>query len=291
MKRASFILGLLISLTLKSQIVLENSYPALTGYNYMQVSIVRLSSGYKYTRYNPSTAQVLLYNINHSLWKTIPMSVPTGYTLYVGGQYISDSLFKLDPAVELAYSYYKTTTTTPVSYTTTTKIIDETGVTILTLNQCMAPIQVVSAGSNGYKMIASIDTVGKPYWSSGKETLVYSLPGRLPQNNTTPTSSTTTGGTNTITTIVNAISTGNDPYLSNPTPNPSAGKSTIAYQLPNNMAQGEILIYDMSGREVKRYTVDKAFNTLELDSTELPAGNYLYQMTGVDQAKRLIVIH
>lgn len=291
MKRASFIMGLLISLTLKSQITLENTYPVYNNTNYAALSVVHLSSGYKYSRFNNVGGSLMLYNLNHSIWKTIPLSVPPGYTLYTAPILVSDSLFKLDPAVELAYTYWAVTYTPALSYTTVTKVIDEIGTTLLTLNQCLYPLQATSTGTAGYKLIAQIDSAGKAWYNGPKENRVYSLPGKLPQNHiTSAPSSTVSNPSPTITTSVKPVGSDPGPYLSAPSPNPSLNKSVIAYQLPQGMAQGEIVIYDMTGRDVKHYIVDHSFNTLELDSGELPAGNYLYQMTGVDQARKLLIV-
>ena len=48
------------------------------------------------------------------------------------------------------------------------------------------------------------------------------------------------------------------------------------YHLPNGINEGEIVFYDINGKEIKRYRVDNTFNTLIINNSDLPAGTYLY---------------
>jgi hypothetical protein len=61
-------------------------------------------------------------------------------------------------------------------------------------------------------------------------------------------------------------------------PNPSNGTVTIPYTLPANVNQAELKLFDMSGKMVKSYIVDHTFDNIQVQTNELPAGMYLYQI-------------
>jgi type IX secretion system substrate protein len=74
---------------------------------------------------------------------------------------------------------------------------------------------------------------------------------------------------------------------------PSNGNTTIEFNLPQGVNQGEIVIYNMKGVELKSYKVDNTFHTLLLNNSEFRAGTYFYQLMtsgGVSGAKKMIVI-
>ncbi len=289
MKRASFILGLLISLTLNSQINLENTYPSTSSLTAM--SVVRLTkSGYKYVYTDNVAKTVKLYNLNHSLWKTMTMTVPSGATLFFGAGNISDSLFNTDAQIEYTYSYWITNyTTTPATFTSGAYVMSESGTPLLHIPQCRI-LSVANTGTaNGWKLLASVDSANK---MAVREHRVYSLVGGLPMNTSTGTSTIVNPPpppNPTITTIIGET-TSNPVYMSAPIPNPTMGKSVIAYQLPQGQVQSEIVIFDINGKELKRYVVDGNFNTLELDNSDLSSGTYLYQMQGTSEPKKLLIV-
>jgi type IX secretion system substrate protein len=76
-------------------------------------------------------------------------------------------------------------------------------------------------------------------------------------------------------------------------PNPSNGNTTIEFNLPQGVNTGQLVIYNMQGVELKRYTVDNTFHTLLLNNSEFHAGTYFYQLqtaSGASGAKKMIVI-
>lgn len=257
----------------KAQITLENSYQATSQSLNLSINEF-VKYGYKYQLLDYVQKNVKLYNMNHSIFKSISLPVPTGANLYVVN--VSDSLYNTDNLIEVGYSYYATSATQP-TWTSEAKVIDETGTVLISIpsGRYMTP---ASAGINGYKLIVNVDSTNKP---SLKEINVYSLVGGLPvhikpaSNPGNPTGVPSQKETN---------------FISGPVPNPSNGKAVIAYQIPQGQNSSEILIYNINGQEVKRYQVDNAFNTLELDNSDLPSGTYLYQMTGSSEAKKLVII-
>lgn len=78
-------------------------------------------------------------------------------------------------------------------------------------------------------------------------------------------------------------------------PNPAYGGTTVTlqYELPKGETQGELILYNTQGAEVKRYKVDDTFNDLLLDNTQLQAGTYFYQLTtskGRVGSKKMVVV-
>jgi hypothetical protein len=252
----------------KAQINLENSYPATAQYQNMQV-VELVKSGYKYELANLQTGNFKLYNLNHSIYKNINLPIPSGYSLYSYPQ-ASDSLFNTDNLVEVFYTCI--TYTPSVNYET--KVIDENGSAIITIPQGAYSYVAYTGAANGYKLIVNVDSLNK---GTLKQINVYSLAGGYPIH-TTPAN--TTG-----------IST-NKPisFLSSPVPNPSTGKTVIGYQLPPGEAIGNLMIYDINGKELRRYQVDNSFSTLELDNSDLPSGTYFYQMSGSASGQKMVII-
>ncbi len=258
---------LFIATTAMAQITLAHTYQAISGYG--NLTYVRLtSSGDKYALYDNLNNQVKLYNLNHSIWKTLNLTVTPGYTL-LGLYNISDGLFNTDSSIELFYTYWAyTTTNTPMTYTSEARVIDENLTTLLTIPQCRSG-SIVKMG-NGYKLFANIDSLNKAKVATHN---VYDLVGSLPI----------------VTNVSGEIESGS---ISQPYPNPSSDKTIIGYELPEGVDNGEVVIYDINGSEIKKYTIDRSFNTLELDNSDLISGTYFYKLIaqGVNGSKKMVII-
>src|ERR1039457_4149631 len=101
MKKLITIIALAISISSYGQITLEHTYPPS---NYIQVSVVNLSiSGYKYVTYSSNRDTVKLYDLTHSLWKSIAIPIPIGQSIGLEVSYISETLFNSDNLVEFLY--------------------------------------------------------------------------------------------------------------------------------------------------------------------------------------------
>ena len=235
-----------ISFISEAQITLEQNYPASTAVAQLA------SSGFKYYLADYTNNQCKIYNTDHSLWKTIAMTVPTGRYLY-SVTYVSDALFNTDSKVELAYTWYAYDTTL-FYYTYNTRVIDEDGIELLNVPGCSF-IDVVSAGAKGTKMLAYVYDYSKVYYTTN--TLVYSLPGTLP--------------------AYGMISRGNE-YLHKAYPNPAQAVVNIPYELPEGTGQGQVLLINGSGQVLKSYRVDRTFHELTIPTGDLPVGVLLYQL-------------
>lgn len=264
MKTKLLIAICLVTGFLNAQITLENSYnsPA-TGSG---ISSVNLSiAGYKYVITDTKNSTVKLYSLNHSLYKTIVLQVPSGFTLQTVGN-ISQQLFNSDALVEFTYTYWQMN---GANVNFGTKVETETNNVLLSLPNCISAY-VVNTISNGWKLIATIDSTNK--WSA-KNFDVYSLIGSLPM----------------ITSIGQ-----NQPseITTNLYPNPSSERVRIDYQLPEGISSGEVVLFDLNGSELRHYNIDKNFTSLDLNNNDLPSGSYFYNITAGSSSttKKMIIV-
>lgn len=234
-------------ITLNAQVTLDKTY------NY-SASVVQLETlGYKYYIMDVPNEQCKIYNLDHSLFKTISCSVPSNFYL-ADIKYISENLFDNDTGIELAYTYYKyIPTQSSYYYEYDSKIINEDGSAIQTIDGARY-IYVNKTGENTHKLFAycfDYSVFPEKVWTN-----IYNLPGvpltglQLNEN----------------------IS---DIYL-NAYPNPATETVKVAYNLPENTTSGELLLVDNNGRLVKQFQVDNHTNYLALNISEYKSGVYHY---------------
>ncbi|HNY02477.1 MAG TPA: T9SS type A sorting domain-containing protein [Bacteroidales bacterium] len=241
-----------------SQIQLEHDYAASATLTNLAVS------GWKYYLMDVTTNQCRLYNMNHSLWKTISLSVPSGMYLY-DVRYVTETLFNTDNKVELAYIYYSYDTTL-YYYTYYTKIINEEGTVLLSIPGC-SYVDVIAAGSSGTKMLAYVYDYSVVNWTIN--TLVYSVPGTLVADGDGP----------------EGVGTELLPY-----PNPAGNWVTIP--TAGHAGPGSLDLFNSAGRPVRSLPFDSRNNTIAIPLTGLPAGVYHYRLNGISgPAGRGTLIH
>lgn len=256
----STVVILFFTMTVKSQITLENKYPVSPN----NLKLCNLTNGgYKYYLLDQANNQIKMYNSNHSLFKTINVTPPTPPFTYGGLKYISDNLFNADNLVEFMIVYYQS----PSTYQA--KLYNESNSLLFSSNTNAGELLNISGS---YKLkLPSINS---------DSTYIYSLTGSLPCD--------ACGGPTSI--VKNNPTTTTMP---NAYPNPTSTQITIPYTLTNNDTKGKINIYDINGKVVKEYNVDNSFDNLILDTQEFSAGTYYYNLTtssGVSDAKKIIVI-
>ncbi|MBI3500441.1 MAG: T9SS type A sorting domain-containing protein [Bacteroidetes bacterium] len=263
MKKIIYIILLAYSISAKSQIVWEHTYDSAStdnslGFGESQLMVIKFEiSGERYVKVNRHGASISIYDMNHSLVKTISLvALPLCFGSLGDILYLSEKLFDTDSAIELMYIRSSCGVSSPYYITNIYKedgtiLFSDTGSAQIKPNyeQQQYPIYNTSVGT---KMILS--------YRNG-EAKVFSLPGTLSQG----------------------VQDGNAQLmqaqgLGNLYPNPSAGKVTLQYELPKGEKEGEIILYNTQGAEVKRYKVDDTFKDLLLDNTMLPAGTYFYQL-------------
>lgn len=264
----------------KGQITLEHSY-ANAGqygveYSWQQLYVVHLElAGDRYLFADKASKKLKFYRLNHTLWKTIDYSMATDINETYNMQnimYVSQHLFDNDDEIEFMYIDNGT------QGEAVTEIIDESGNALFSaIGQ--APRYFASSPQDqlpiyntedGTKMILSDDPFGP-----GKAH-VYHLPG----------------------TLSSGISSGPVFELAEMSaglayPNPTATKTRIDYSLPTGVNEGFIVLYTTGSQEVKRFRVDRTFNTLEITTDDLQSGTYYYNLQttqGVSGGNRLVTI-
>jgi hypothetical protein len=271
MKKNLYIFAILLTaMTTHGQVTLENTYSSPNGI----IKMINLSvSGYKYCLTDYITNQVKLYDLNHSLWKTINLPVSAGGNLEHNSIVVSEHLFNSDNSIEVLYpvSFYVSS----LSQYDSIFVVSESGIILFNSKAAWSTTygQIVNDGAN-FKLITQDYTL--------TQYNVYSLPGTLPCN-----------ACGVFTDIALQNSTDNKQMISNPFPNPTNDKTTIKYELPKGVSQGKLMFYDINGSLVKEFLIDRTFNELQVSNSDLSSGTYYYQLQtikGTSEGKKLIVI-
>jgi len=272
MKKLLFIALIAFSINATAQITLEHSYDTAStcpdGGLSNQLMIVKFEvSGERYVKINNITYTICIYDMNHSLQKTISFAgFPCGNNSNI--LCLSENLFNLDSKIEFMYSgpTGPTTVYTGIYNEDGTLIFSEPGAPIVKINTPLQQFPIYNT-LVGTKMILS--------YPSGVAK-VFSLPGTLSED---------------IEKANNYLLSQNS--VSNPYPNPAINSTQIDYAFPKGTNQGEIVFYNLQGKEIKRFKVDNTFSSLLISTSDLAAGTYYYQLqtTGQSSAgKKMIVI-
>lgn len=281
MKKILFLACIVFAFTVKAQFVFEHDYDSAATWNVAssrgsQLMIIKFEvSGEHYVKINRAGKALLVYDLNHSLVKNISLAnCPIGTGYFLGDfLYLSEQLFNTDSQMEFMYCYPFTDSQGNGQYVT--NVYNESGAILFTdtawpairpnYEQQQYPIYNTSQGT---KMILScFNGHAKVYGLSG--TLTTSI--QIANNNLIPASN----------------------FVSNPLPNPTNQNTTIDYKLPDSANQGEIVFYNQQGTEIKRFKVDRTFDSLLISTTDIPAGTYFYQLltgSNVITGKKLVVI-
>ena len=278
MKKLFLMTFVALALQTQAQIaVLEHTYANAATWNIpqslgSQLMLVNFEvSGYQYVHIDRVNRAIKIYSLSHVLVKTIPLSgLPLNPPYGQMGDflYITEQLFNLDSKKEFMYVYQGTAPSGDAFFVT--DIINEDGLILFSdtsvglirpnYEQQQFPIYNTPEGT---KMILSNTFTG--------EAKVFALRGTLPCAD--PCMAGGGGGIGAINSPGN-----NGGMLSNPYPNPAGDNTVINYNLPDGVFRGEIIFYDPQGREVKRFSVDRTFNSLSVSTGELASGTYYYQM-------------
>jgi hypothetical protein len=232
----------------QAQINLDHTYTGVSA-AYINLPV----AGYKYYVMDVANKQCRLYNNDHSLWKTINLSIPANYFL-CDTQFVTEDLFNTDNLIEMLYVSYNYNTTLAY-YTYDTRIVNENGTILYSMPG--AGYSFIYPAESGSKLFVWVYNYSlSPYTVN---TLVYSIPGQV---NTAMTEA-----------IENSKSIEPGAF-----PNPSIGVVTIPYSLPSNVNQAELKLFSVNGTLVKSFTIDHSFNSIQVQISELPAGLYVYRI-------------
>ncbi|OFX33169.1 MAG: hypothetical protein A2X08_14085 [Bacteroidetes bacterium GWA2_32_17] len=276
MKKYFFIFIMTFTINAQAQVIFEHDYDSAATYNncfgnFSQLMIIKFEvSGEKYVKVNRCGKVIVIYNLNHSLVKTISLSgVPLDNGVVGDILYLSETLFDTDSSIEFMYTvfgvgYYITN----IYKENGSFIFSDTGSVMVHPNYEMQQYPIYNT-SQGTKMILS--------YKNG-HAKVFSLAGTLSTS---------------IEQANGQLMQAQNGQFSNLYPNPSNGSVTLQYELPKNETEGELILYNMQGTEVKRYKVDNTFKDILLDNKQLAAGTYFYQLQtkkGAVGTKKMIVI-
>lgn len=272
-----------------SQITFENTYSfnySTTAYNDKvgTKKICKFSTGSQYYCYSDSNT-VYLYNLDHTLFKTIllPNISYTGtltsidYTV----SNVSDKLFNDDNLVEcLIRLRYNSLDSNGIYYKSVIKVINENGNELFTKDDAdineetdFSPSAIFST-INGTKML--LWNMSNNYSNNGDiaSFSIYSLPGNL------------------ITLKENNPATEKKSYLSNPFPNPSNEYAAVFYQLPDSKKMGNIIIYDINGKQIHDINVNGSNEYILFNNINLSSGTYVYSLiveNKIVDSKKMII--
>ncbi len=248
MKKLIFtILGSLFLTATNAQITLDHKYEYST-------SVVKLETlGYKYYLMDVPNGRCQIYNLDHTLFKTINCNVPTDFYL-ADLTYISEKVFDDDAGIELVCTYYKyIPTTNSYYYEYDSKIINEDGTQIKPIDGGRY-IYIFQTEENTYKLFAycfDYSVFPEKVWTN-----IYNLPGNP---------------------VFSAYLNDNKPeVLLNAFPNPASQTVKVAYDLPSSVETGKLHLFDNNGRAVDQFIVDHHTDHLELDVSKFRAGVYHY---------------
>jgi len=245
----------------QAQVTLDHTY------NYSTTVVKFETLGYKYYLMDVPRAECRIYNMDHSLYKTISCAVPSGCYLF-DIKFLSEKTFDSDAGIELLYSYYKYYSGSDY-YDYDTKIINEDGSQIVFIDGALYNY-INKTGEDEYKLFSycyNFSTFPEVIWTN-----IYSLPG-APVLNASVLKST-------------------EDWSLNAYPNPGSETVKVAYSLPNNVFSATLHLVDHSGRPINQFTVDRYSDHLDLNVSTLASGVYMYFIESEGQkssAQKLVV--
>ncbi|HXB41583.1 MAG TPA: T9SS type A sorting domain-containing protein [Bacteroidia bacterium] len=230
--------------------------------------------GDQYVKINRHGKNISIYDMSHALVKTISwaaLPTPVGYSVnYTNFLYFSQKLFNTDSKIEFMYTIPSPSSGGGTYYTGIynedgTLLFSDTGTVAIFPSVPLQQYPIYNTTSNGTIMILS--------YING-QAKVFGLAG-------------------TLTTAIDRTSHSFASTVGNAYPNPTNGNTIIEYNLPKNINQGEIVFYDLQGTEIKRFKVDRTFNSLLISTSDIPAGTYYYQLQtsgNTSAGKKMVVV-
>ena len=228
-----------------SQVVFEKKYSYST-------TVVKLETlGYKYYLMDVPNEQCRIYNMDHSLYKTINCSVPNNFYL-ADIKYVSEKLFDKDAGIELVCTYYKYYSSGQF-YEYQSKVINDDGSALSTIENARYMF-INQTDETTFKLFAycyDYSVFPEKVWTN-----IYGLPGEAP--------------------VSSKLNTKSDNDFLQAFPNPAQNTVKVQYALPENVNQGVLHLADNLGREVKQLIVDNHTDHVLLNVNEFQTGIYHY---------------
>jgi hypothetical protein len=191
--------------------------------------------------------------MDHSLFKTINCSVPTGFYLS-DIKFISENLFDTDAQIELEYTYYQyVPTATSYYYIYGSRIADENGNIMLTIDGALYNY-LIKTSDTQYKLFAycyDYSVSPEKVWTN-----IYDLNGSpvsgMEIKNNQP-----------------------DIYLK-AYPNPASEQIRLDFDLPSGVETANLKLVNSQGQLIKNFMIDRHTNHLSLTMDDLTGGVYNY---------------
>lgn len=243
MKKALLIFFVLftLSIAVKAQISLEHTF------NYNNPSVFQFEHFSQIMYYFAENNTIYFYNENYTLYKSVNINTPSGYTIsYVF--YPAVSLFNTDDLIEFVCAFTKDDYTGVKSM-----LYNENGAVLETFENSY-PHYIQQTTNNGYRMLM------RRYSNYPSDYVmdVYSLPGTL-----------TATQNDKVMNLVPAA------Y-----PNPANEKIFLTYDL-NKKETTDMFIFDGQGQLIETLKIGGHFNKILLNTSGYLPGNYMYSYNGI----------
>jgi hypothetical protein len=249
-----------------AQITLLNTYPSPQGPNNFQLVYLK-HDGFKFVNLHYDTLS--FYNVNLSLFRNA--IIPGHWMLgYYTVQCISEGLFDTDTLhidyMVTAGSFCQGCPDSVVIYKDNGNAVfrkDSAAFGVVGFSSMQGPVfsPIMSTDSGTFMALILV---------SNYSTQLYKLPGSLP---CVPGCA----GDNIYTSMPEISNNSNAAIKAYP--NPAVSYTNIYYTLPPGTNEGELILYDLAGRNLKKYTVTSQFDHLRLTTSDIAAGTYFYQLT------------
>lgn len=277
MKKLILLLFIAFSLMGKGQITLQHTLPLIADLPLQWVYLKH--SGFKYVALRNDS--LYFYNLNYSLFKSF--QIPDSWTRYQFSIYfISEGLFDNDSThIEYLVQSYCCPDSVGIYKEDISTLFkaDSMAITASVPGMGMGYAQPVFTTDSGTFMILS----SKKSNGNDKAYNFYKLGGSVP----CMPSCYGNGGAN----FAQSVTEGGGSFAMYP--NPATTYTDIYYTLPPDAKTGQIILTDLTGKQIKSFMVDRSFTHLHLSTTDLAAGIYIYQLSANGNfisAKKLVVV-
>ncbi|MDI9563694.1 MAG: T9SS type A sorting domain-containing protein [Prolixibacteraceae bacterium] len=222
-----------------AQVILEKTYDH-------SLTVTKINqTEYKYYLMDVGLRQCRIYNLDHTLWKTVNITLPGNYYLF-DIKFVTQDLFNTDTSVELWYSAYEYTTQETGRYTS--GIINENGTVLASIPGGLYAY-LNQAGEDVYKLaVYAYDNTVSP---GTVKTHIFSFPGSS-------------------TAAAHVTAALGDPY-----PNPTAGSITLPLEAGSGNALLQVISINGQVLLEKTITGDPFYR---LNSSGWKPGIYSYRL-------------
>ncbi len=244
--------------SLLAQITYEHTYPFVQSQEETRVQLVDIGDNeYKYIYVDHSQNQLRIFNLDHSEYSTITFPVAVDPAeFYVG--YVTKSLFDCDT------NMYEYAIMSRSNWRNSFYVFREDGIELFREDSTLAPY-CFGCYLGSYDVRPIINTplgaklfLAKATANGDLPTLdVYSLCGSLPDQ------------------VLDLVGQSSSVMLF---PNPSSSEVNFVVDLPTNLEQLDLLVFDVTGSVVKRWPIANGQTKFVLNTSQFSSGLYTYSL-------------